>query len=115
MVLLAIETLLARPARPSATAQGTTCTDATTPASRTRSTAARRALWGCGPARAGERRACLLAKARLQRDRWVEEAKEDLEIECNREHYADELFPGPPPTHSDDEELSRRHVRVRVG
>eukprot|EP00965_Chrysotila_dentata_P209007 6185038-Pleurochrysis_carterae.AAC.1 len=44
-------------------------------------------------------------KAKLQRDRWVEKAKEDLsEIECNREHYANELFPEPPPTHPDDEE-----------
>eukprot|EP00965_Chrysotila_dentata_P166530 5498219-Pleurochrysis_carterae.AAC.1 len=43
-------------------------------------------------------------KAKLQRDQWIEQAKEDLEIECNREHYADELFPEPPPTHPDDEE-----------
>eukprot|EP00965_Chrysotila_dentata_P047605 1578614-Pleurochrysis_carterae.AAC.1 len=44
------------------------------------------------------------AKAKLQRDCWIKEAKEDLEIECNREHYADELFPELPPEHPDDEE-----------
>eukprot|EP00965_Chrysotila_dentata_P220527 6191833-Pleurochrysis_carterae.AAC.1 len=45
-------------------------------------------------------------QARSQRDCWIEEAKENIEIECNREHYADELFPEPPPTHPDDEEPS---------
>eukprot|EP00965_Chrysotila_dentata_P175484 5792631-Pleurochrysis_carterae.AAC.1 len=40
-------------------------------------------------------------KAKEQRKRWIEEAKEDLDIEYNREFYADELFPKPPPSHPD--------------
>eukprot|EP00965_Chrysotila_dentata_P008682 282469-Pleurochrysis_carterae.AAC.2 len=44
--------------------------------------------------------------AKRQRERWIEEAKEDLAVECNRERYADELFPKPPPTHPDDDEPS---------
>eukprot|EP00965_Chrysotila_dentata_P121877 4028443-Pleurochrysis_carterae.AAC.1 len=45
-------------------------------------------------------------KAKAQRERWIEEAKEDLEIECDREHFADEPFPEPPPSHPDSEESS---------
>eukprot|EP00965_Chrysotila_dentata_P058060 1925071-Pleurochrysis_carterae.AAC.2 len=46
------------------------------------------------------------AAAVQQWDRWVAEAKEDLELEPNREHHADELFPEPLPMHPDDEEPS---------
>eukprot|EP00965_Chrysotila_dentata_P071196 2352488-Pleurochrysis_carterae.AAC.1 len=43
-------------------------------------------------------------KAKEQRERWVAEAKEDLEIEYEREHFADEPFPELPPSHPDSEE-----------
>eukprot|EP00965_Chrysotila_dentata_P168574 5567178-Pleurochrysis_carterae.AAC.1 len=69
--LRAAKTLLAHPACPSATAQGMTCTGATTPASRIRSTAAKRASWDAVQPESGsdERAYYDPAKAKLQRVR----------------------------------------------
>eukprot|EP00965_Chrysotila_dentata_P108764 3593105-Pleurochrysis_carterae.AAC.1 len=43
------------------------------------------------------------AEAVAQRDRWRADELAAAEYERTREHYADEMFPEPPPVHPDDD------------